>query len=48
MRGELEEPELEVGLDGEAAADEALGVEDGVVRVHGDLVLGGVADEALT
>ena len=29
------------------AADETLGVEDGVVGVHGDLVLGGVTDEAL-
>ena len=41
---------LHVGLDLsilELAADEALGVEDGVVRVHGDLVLGGVTDEAL-
>ena len=29
------------------AADEALGVEDGVVGVHGGLRLGGVADETL-
>lgn len=31
----------------ELAPDEALGVEHGVVRVHGDLVLRGVADQAL-
>jgi hypothetical protein len=31
----------------ELAADKTLGVEDGVVGVHGDLVLGGVADETL-
>ena len=29
------------------ATDEALGVEDGVVGVHGDLVLGSVSDETL-
>jgi hypothetical protein len=41
---------LHVGLDlsiVELAADEALGVEDGVVRVHGDLVLGRVTDQTL-
>ena len=41
---------LHVGLDlsvVELAADEALGVEDGVVRVHGDLVLGGITDQTL-
>ena len=46
----MERPTLHVGLDlsvGELASDEALGVEDGVVRVHGDLVLGGISDEAL-
>ncbi len=32
---------------GELAADETLGIEDGVVGVHGDLVLGGIADETL-
>ena len=31
----------------ELTPDEALGVEHGVVRVHGDLVLRGVADQAL-
>jgi hypothetical protein len=31
----------------ELAANEALGVEDGVVGVHGNLVLGGITDEAL-
>jgi hypothetical protein len=41
---------LHVGLDlgvGELAPDQTLGVEDGVVGVHGDLVLGGISDETL-
>ena len=31
----------------ELASDQTLGVEDGVVGVHGDLVLGGVTNETL-
>ena len=47
---DLEGEVLHVGLDlsiGELAADEALGVEDGVVGVHSDLVLGSISDQAL-
>ena len=47
---DLEGPELDIVLDGlvaKLAADEALGVEDGVDGVTGSLVLGGVSDEAL-
>ena len=47
---DLEGEVLHVGLNlsiGELAADETLGVEDGVVRVHGDLVLGGITDQTL-
>jgi len=41
---------LHVGLDlsiGELATDQSLCVEDCVVWVHGDLVLGGISDETL-
>jgi len=46
----LEGEVLHVGLERgvvHLAADEALGIEDGVLGVHSRLVLGGVADEAL-
>jgi hypothetical protein len=32
----------------ELSSDKSLGVEDGVVRVHSDLVLGGITDETLS
>lgn len=47
---DLEGEVLHVGLDlgvAELASDEALGVEDCVDGVHGDLVLGGISDETL-
>jgi NAD-dependent glutamate dehydrogenase len=47
---DLEGEVLHVGLNlgiGELAANQALGVEDGVVGVHRDLVLRGVSDETL-
>ena len=50
LLNDLEGEVLHVGLDlsiGELAANEALGVEDGVVGVHGDLVLGRVTDQTL-
>lgn len=46
---DLEGEMLHVGLDlsvGELSTDEALGVEDCVDRVHGDLVLCGIADQS--
>jgi hypothetical protein len=47
---DLERPVLHVGLDlgvRELSSNESLGVEDGVVGVHGDLVLGGISDKSL-
>jgi hypothetical protein len=47
---DLEGPVLGVVLDhgvGELAADQTLGVEDGVGGVHGDLVLGSITDQTL-
>ena len=47
---DLERKVLHISLDlrvGELAADQALGVEDCVGWVHGDLVLGGITDETL-
>jgi hypothetical protein len=41
---------LHIGLDlsiGKLAADQSLGVEDGVLGVHGDLVLGGITNQTL-
>jgi hypothetical protein len=32
----------------ELAADQALGIEDGVLRVHGNLILGSISDETLS
>ena len=50
FRDDLEREVLYVRLDFsiiELATDEALGIEDGVVGVHRDLVLRGVSDETL-
>ena len=47
---DLEGEVLHISLDlsiGELAADETLGIEDGVLGVHGDLVLGRITDETL-
>jgi hypothetical protein len=32
----------------ELTTNQSLGIEDGVLRVHGDLVLGGISDETLS
>lgn len=47
---DLEGPVLHVGLNLsilKLSANQSLGVENSVVRVHGDLVLGGVTDQSL-
>ena len=47
---DLEGEVLHIGLDllvGELATNQTLGVEDCVLGVHGDLVLGGISDETL-
>lgn len=47
---DLERPVLHVGLDlgvGELSSDQSLSVKDGVVGVHGDLVLGSISDKTL-
>ena len=47
---DLVRPVLHVGLNigvRELSSNESLGVEDGVVGVHGNLVLGGITDETL-
>lgn len=47
---DLEGPVLHVGLNLsiiELSSNQSLGVENSVVRVHGDLVLGGVTDQSL-
>lgn len=46
----LERPVLHVGLDlgiSELSANQSLGVENSVVGVHGDLILGGISNESL-
>jgi len=47
---DLEREVLHIGLDlriVELATDQSLGVEDGVLGVHGDLVLGGITNQTL-
>jgi len=47
---DLERPVLHVGLDlgiSPLSSNKSLGIEDGVVGVHGDLVLGGITNESL-
>lgn len=45
---DLEWPKLHIALNGrvgESAADEPLGVKNGVLRIHRDLILGRIADK---
>jgi hypothetical protein len=47
---DFERPVLHVCLNfriGESSTDETFGVEDSIVRIHGDLILCGIADETL-
>ena len=47
---DLERPVLHIGLDlgiGPLSSNKSLGVENSVVGVHGDLVLGGITNESL-
>ena len=51
LLNDLERPVLHIGLDlgvVKTATNETLGVEDSVVGVHGDLVLGGITNETLS
>ena len=45
----LERPKFAISLDGlvsKLSTDESLGIEDGVERVSGSLILGGISDES--
>ena len=47
---DLERPVLHIGLDlgiGPLSSNKSLGIENSVVGVHGDLVLGGISNESL-
>ena len=46
LEGEVLQVSLNLSIV-ELPADKTLGIEDGVVWVHGDLVLGGISDETL-
>lgn len=46
LEGEVLHISLDLGVR-ELAANETLGIEDSVLRVHGDLVLGGITDQTL-
>lgn len=46
LEGEVLHVSLDLGV-GELATNQSLGVEDGVLGVHGDLVLGGITNQTL-